>query len=322
MTLSLIEDRAISLSPLAAIDIGTNTIRLLIATFHNRQLHRIITDRAVTRLGKGLGSTKRLNKKGMLDSLNVLFQFKKMCTKYGAKKIIAVGTSALREAKNSADFLTKLKNKTGIETEIISGEKEAFLTLKGILGNLKQISGQMFITDIGGGSTEWIINNSNKIEMGSIPIGSVNMYEQFIKNDPPLLKELEDLKNYIYSAIKSSGLNNVKIKEPIDFIATGGTATTLAAIDLKLSEYDGIKINLHKINIEALNEIYKRLIFMPIKQRLKIPGLELQRADIIIVGTLILKNIMEFIKAKEVIISDYGLLEGVLIDYWNHCCPK
>ncbi len=317
LVLSAIKNKLTSFSSAAAIDIGTNTIRLLIASLHNGKLRRVTTERAVTRLGKGLLITGRLNNSSMLDSLNTLSQFKNICDEHGVEQIIAVGTSALREAANSAEFIKTLKSDTGIETEIISGEKEALLTLRGISGNIAQIPAHMFITDIGGGSTEWIKTNED-IRFGSISIGAVKLHEQFIKNDPPLSMELEDLSDHIFSIIKSSDLSNMEFDNKFDFVATGGTATTLAAIDLKLPEYDGVKIHLHKIGFDALNFIYKRLISLSINQRLEIAGIESQRADLIIAGTLILKNMMEFIKATEVIISDCGLLEGVLIDYWNN----
>ena len=326
---------------IGAIDIGTNTIRLLIGQIDNGRLARIASDRAVTRLGKDLMKTGVLSADSINKSLSALKSFKETCDKYNVTKIIAVGTSALREAKNSRDFINAVKKETGIEIEIISGEREAELTAKGVTTAIgdKKGPGKFFIIDIGGGSTEWIIyKGSNQLPalsdqgknentefnsslithnpsliLGSLPVGAVKLLETYIKHDPPAAAELDECAKFIHSKISGpldSSLNN----SSLILIATGGTPTTLAAIDLGLEKYDGEKINMHIIPRSSLIGIFDKLVSLPHEARTKIKGLEPDRSDIIIPGLLILITIMDYLKINEMVISDYGLLEGLLTE--------
>lgn len=316
-------------APIAVIDIGTNTIRLLIGCISDGGIIRVASDRVVTRLGKDILKTDRLDPNSIEKSVSSIVKFKELCEKYNVQKIIAIGTSALREAENSEEFLADIKRDTGIDIEIISGEKEAELTLKGVLasGVRGQESGEKeyqtyFIVDIGGGSTEWILDarvegKNSEVRMGSIPIGAVKLFEIFIKHDPPAPEELIYMKNFVsqqfFMALNSTPITR---RSSLSLIATGGTATTIAAIDMNMDEYNGDKIHLHKISLPALKTVYKRLITLPHNERSKIKGLEPERADIIISGTLILLALMEALNIKEVIVSDYGLLEGAIISYY------
>lgn len=313
-------------SPLAVIDVGTNTLRLLIGCFEGEKLIRITTDRSVARLGRDLIKTGMLHPNSIRKSITSLSKFKKKCEKYRVRRIFAVGTSALRDAKNSNRFLDEVKKQTGLGISIISGDEEADLTLKGIYGGIvhKDISpsSPSIIVDIGGGSTEWIICNRGCIK-DSIPFGAVKLYETFIKYDPPLSSELKDMKNYIIEHVITSFLNhNFNIEsctKPFSeyLIATGGTATSIAAMDMELDRYDGYRIHLHNISRPTLEEIYKKLVMLPLSKRCKIKGLESERADIIIPGMLILITITRILKIKKIIVSDYGLLEGILISFKN-----
>jgi exopolyphosphatase/guanosine-5'-triphosphate,3'-diphosphate pyrophosphatase len=329
-------------APIAVIDVGTNTIRLLVGCIREGKIFRIAANRLVTRLGKDLQKTNRLSPDSIEKSITSILKLKEVCKKYGVQKIIALGTSALREAENREEFLSDVKKTAAIDIEVISGEKEAELTLKGILTSLHYSIASfpnLLLVDIGGGSTEWIlcdfglknkkipkspiINHQSSIcnlNMGSIPIGAVKLFETFIKHDPPAPEELIQAKNLIsqqfFMALNSSLIN---CHSSLSLIVTGGTATTIAAIDMSMDEYDGDKIHLHKISLPTLKTIYKRLITLPHNDRSKIKGLETERADIIISGTLILLTLMERLNIKEVIVSDYGLLEGTLISYnYNH----
>lgn len=312
-------------APIAVIDVGTNTIRLLVGCVREGKIVRIATNRFVTRLGKNLQKTDRLSPDGIEKSIMSIIRLKEVCKKYGVQKIIALGTSALREAKNSKEFLIDIKKSAGINIEVISGEKEAELTLKGILPSLHHSIAQFpncLLVDIGGGSTEWILYKranvqNSKLNMGSIPIGAVKLFETFIKHDPPTPVELQLIKDEVKSKIKDHIFRQLTLNLDLNLnlIATGGTATTIAAIDMDMDEYDGDKIHLHKIYLPILKIIYKKLITLPHNERSKIRGLEPERADIIISGTLILLTFMETLNIKEVIVSDYGLLEGAIVSY-------
>ena len=322
-------------APTAVIDIGTNTIRLLIGCISDGGIIRVASDRVVTRLGKDILKTGRLDPNSIEKSISSIVKFKGLCEKYNVQKIIAIGTSALREAKNSNEFLEDVKKTTGLNIEIISGEKEAELTFRGIIGD-DALFGSAYlrasmIVDIGGGSTEWIIykkargegqrvnrQKNSELKMGSIPIGAVKLFETFIKHDPPAPEELQDMRNYIFDEFSQAFEKN-SLKDYLHcslfLIATGGTATTIAAIDMGIDGYDTNKIHRHKISLPTLKTIYERLTAVSADKRCKIKGLEIERTDIIIPGTIILLTLLEVLGVKEIIISDYGLLEGALISY-------
>lgn len=308
---------------LAAIDVGSNTIRLLIGYVDGNKVFRIYRSRMSTKLGKGILQNSVLNKESIDKSINYLIEVKHICDNYNVGEILAVGTSALREAKNSEGFLREIKLKTNIDIKIISGQREADLTLKGVLSNFyskeqkASFTDNFLVADIGGGSTEWVIHNRIKSK-GSLALGAIKTYDSFIKKDPPSGEEIKRLKDYIYQKITNSTLiknfNNNLFTKRFDFIVTGGTAATIAAIDLRLEKYDGDRIHLHRILRPTLQKLLTKLIEMPLTQRLMIKGLEPDRADIIITGAMILLSIMEIFKINELIVSDFGILEGLIYE--------
>lgn len=307
----------------AAIDVGSNTIRLLVGSVEEDKVIRVYKSRAVTRLGKGIFQNSLLNKENIDKSVDYLIEIQHKCDNLNVNGIIAVGTSALREAKNSRDFLELVKLKTNIDIKVITGKREAELTLKGVMSNFysKGISlttcENFLIADIGGGSTEWVVFNAIKTE-GSLPIGAVKAYDRFIIKDPPSQQEIQSLKNFINQQITDSDLmKNLKsnlYSNDFDFIVTGGTAATVAAIDLGLGDYDGDKIHLHRIPRPTLQLLFNKLIAIPLSQRQLIRGVEPDRADIIITGALILLCLMEIFKINELVVSDFGLLEGLIYE--------
>jgi|SRR5208283_586757 len=308
--------------PNAAIDIGANTLRLLIGCDNKGKLIRLSAARAVTRLGRDITKKGILNQDSIEKSIRSLVDFKASIEKYKAYNTIAVGTSALRDADNSREFIDAVKARTGISINIISGDKEAELTVLGILGNaITTPSMPAFITDIGGGSTEWILCDSTSTiaAKSSVQIGAVRLYEHFIHSDPPSPAEIKNIKNAVFESVTqsflssgiSTGLNAGKIKS---FIATGGTPTTVAAIDMGLDTYDADSIHLHNISFNSLKAQLEHLLSLPLCERAIVKGLEPDRADIIIPGIIILLTLMEILKTDAITVSDYGLLEGILLN--------
>ncbi|MCL0066702.1 Ppx/GppA family phosphatase [Thermodesulfovibrionales bacterium] len=325
-------------APAAVIDIGTNTLRLLIGCIKDGKVVRMATDRVITRIGKGISKSGSLNTDNVEKSITSIAKFKALCEKFRVQKIIAVGTSALRETKESSEFLERAKRDAGMDIKIISGQKEAELTLQGALSGTIQNETPSFIVDIGGGSTEWILYDSlcscplygledkvqgpgdrsrrveSALKLGSVNLGAVRLFETFIRYDPPALSEIEEMKGYICDKFSEAIIHTpASHHSPLSLIATGGTATTIAAIDMGLGEYDGDKVHLHKTSFSAVKAIFEELIGLTLGERSKIKGLLPERADIIIPGTLILLTLMEILEIREVIVSDYGLLEGLLI---------
>lgn len=303
----------------ASIDVGANTLRLLIGKFEDNKIKDIHYLRRITRLGSGVDQTGKLSTENMQASLLALKEFSSIISDLNVKHLRAVATSALREASNANFFIEQVFKETGITIEVISGEEEANLTLRGLLRSfldpnlLKQT---LFIVDIGGGSTEWILYKDERvISKDSIPIGVVKLSENFIKSDPvseeDILKIKDNIKPFLGDIRNNIGFY---LGEHTLFIGTAGTFTTIASIDLGLDMYSREKVHLHKISFEQLKKIYKEASALTLEERKNIKGLEPERADLIIPGLVFTINIMEFFRFEELIISDYGLLEGILFD--------
>lgn len=307
----------------ASIDIGSNTLRLLIGNIININTNRIghvFSDRKITRLADGIKETGRLKEENIERSIAVLKEFSSVILKHKVKRVKAVATSALREASNSDIFLKRAYTETDISIEVISGEKEAELILKGVFSSLPDQSPithyPSLIIDIGGGSTEWILcNGKHLINMGSVPIGVIKLNRNLIKSGPVSEPDIAELDREITSFL--DGLKN-KIGQHIDkhtcFIGTAGTFTTLASIDLELETYSKERIHLHRISLGRLQDIRKKLLSLTLRERKNIKGLEPQRADLIIPGIQFTINTMEYFNFNELIVSDYGLLEGALLE--------
>ena len=300
----------------SAIDVGSNTLRLLIGDIRDNEIFRLHSGRAITRLAEGMLVSGVLGEENMNKSIAVLKTFAALMSRNGVTHWKAVGTSALREARNGGEFLERAFFDTGIQIEIISGLREAELTAKGICVGLDDAEGSLSI-DIGGGSTEWVIPGSTgtpgTLECGSVCLGVVKLFERFILIDPPSHNEIIALTCGIDAELmplkqKISGL----FPSFKAFLGTGGTMTTLAALDLGLKEYDHKKVHLHVIPFERLSRLRKTLLSLPLAKREHLAGLERERADLIIPGIVLTIRFMELFGFRAVTVSDYGLLEGLL----------
>lgn len=313
---------------LASIDVGSNTLRLLIGNVKDGRIDDVLYERRITGLGEGVDQTGRLQEQNIKASLEALREFSSLISKHGVKDFRSVATSALREASNSHIFIEKVFIDTGIPIEVISGEKEAELTLKGVLSSLPHsvfiTPYSAFIVDIGGGSTEWILHkNKNFVDMGSIPAGVIKLAGSFIKTDPVSDANIKNLNNKIVSS-----LDNLKIRigqyieKDTKFIGTAGTFSTIASIDIGLNSYSREKIHLHRLPLNRLQDMNKKLLALPLKERKNIRGLEPERADLIIPGLQFTIKVMEIFGFDELIVSDYGLLEGILLEINEKNIPE
>ncbi len=309
---------------LAGIDIGTNTLRLLIAETRPGSFHEISSDRRVVRLGQDLDRGGMLTRDAEDRALKALGDFSEKIRRYSALHTSAVGTSALRNASNAAAFIEKVKSKTGLDIRVITGEEEAKLTLAGVVRGVKGF-GELhrgtldfaLVIDIGGGSTEIIEKcPAEETTSASLPLGAVYLTDRYLKNDPPVRAEMEQLRR----AVKDSLDKHRDMMEPGPgkaFIGTAGTITTLAAMDLSLSEYDPRKINGHTLSREAVDELVRRLAASTLKERRSIPGLEHGREDIILAGAVVAQEIMERSGFPSMVVSDWGLREGIVLDLYD-----
>jgi len=277
-------------------------------------------ERSITRLGGDFSTDGNLDEKAMHRTLEALAAFAELLGHEGVEKIFAVGTGVLREAKNGKAFLEQLWKHTGLRPRIVSGEEEAVLMLKGVLGSLPETTSSRIIADVGGWSTELVwVEGQEPQKMQSVPVGTVALTERFLRKDPPPQKDLESLAAWtkkvlgeIRKGFEKEGLR-VEGLHP-HLVGTAGTMTTLAAIDQGLTVYDPQKINGHLIARFALEKIYSHLRSIPVEERREIPGLEKGREDLIIAGALVALNLLEVFGLKTLMIVDSGLLEGILLD--------
>jgi len=293
----------------ASIDIGTNTILLLIAEVDEGGLKPLFEMETVVRLGEGLQKNGVLLEGAMMRGVQTLSQYLRRCQTMGAQKVFAVGTSALREAKNSGDFLNRIKGKLDLSIEIISGEEEAQLSFLAVTKDLKEMKKSVFVIDVGGGSTEFILGKGNRItEWVSLPMGSVRFTEQFLRSDPVQEGEWNKMETGIGELLKSLPY----FQEPFSMVAVGGTATTLASVEQGLEKFSVEKIHHFVLKREALRNQLILYRANTIAGRKEMKGLSPARADVILAGGAILYQAMEKINCPSVLINCHGIRYGLL----------
>jgi exopolyphosphatase/guanosine-5'-triphosphate,3'-diphosphate pyrophosphatase len=309
---------------LASIDVGSNTIRLLIGAVEGERITGIHSGRRITRLGNKVNETGKLQDKNMEDSIAVLKEFASAITHYGVRYTKAVGTSALREAMNADLFIKKTFGETGIMIEIISGEQEAALTLKGILASLPMagytIPESTLIVDMGGGSTEWISIQKNHaagtspaLIMGTIPLGVIKLAQKNVQAGPVSEYDAHQMTAEIDPVLQELKAGIGQIPKKTCLIGTAGTFTTIASVDIGLEQYSRERIHLHTIPFDRLLAMRDRLFSLTLKERETVRGLEPGRADLIIPGIQFTISIMKHFNIDELMVSDHGLLEGALL---------
>jgi exopolyphosphatase/guanosine-5'-triphosphate,3'-diphosphate pyrophosphatase len=300
------------LEKIASIDIGSNTLRLLIAEKIGERFRVLFRDREIVRLGRNFYPHHLLSAQAMEAAVKVLSRFKIKADKAGATPIIAVGTGVLRGAGNISDFLESVDRETGVSVKILSGPEEALIMAKGVLSVFTSTYGENVIFDVGGGSTEFVVVNNGQIDHCiSLPLGIVGLTERFLMSNPPRMNELESLKVHCQNILRKNLAMNDKINY---LIGTAGTVTTLAAMAKKLSDYDPDQINGTVLTKEYLLELSKKILALPFNQRAELTGLETGRADIIGAGILLVLEIMDYFLQESLLVSDAGLLEGLILE--------
>jgi exopolyphosphatase/guanosine-5'-triphosphate,3'-diphosphate pyrophosphatase len=295
----------------AGIDIGSNSVRLLIADVENKKINKIIyEERKITRLAENLNSTGNLDKKAIERTISALFSFNEKIKEYKVKKVKAVATSAVREANNRELFLMAAQD-LNFEIEIIDGVTESKLTFEGVKSGLNINNKSSLLLDIGGGSTEFVFYDGKEIVYSkSIPYGVVKLSELFDFYNPVTESTLKKYKDFICENL----IENIDFSFNVDiFLSTAGTPTTLAAIFLKMEHYNSNIINGFKLTYKQIEKIVYDLMKLKADERVNIKGLEKGREDLIIPGSLIILKVMEFMNFKEMTVCDYGLREGVTI---------
>jgi exopolyphosphatase/guanosine-5'-triphosphate,3'-diphosphate pyrophosphatase len=292
----------------AAVDIGSNSVRLEIARLVRKRLKPIHEDREVTRLGESVFRSGFLSPEAMADTIKVLRRFHRSAQKLGADTVRAVATSALRDARNSRAFLEWVRSATGWKVEIISGLEEARLIHLGLVSSSRIGTSPTLMIDLGGGSCELTISSAGHIrETVSLPLGAVRLTNEFLHHDPPRKGELERLRGFvarevgrIASRISQARINSV--------IATSGTAASLAAVCQNLSKNPGAS----NVTRSQMRRVAKVITKSTIEQRRKMPGIGPKRAEIIAAGAMVYTEILERCQLRGFRYSPLGLRDGLL----------
>jgi exopolyphosphatase/guanosine-5'-triphosphate,3'-diphosphate pyrophosphatase len=300
---------------LAGVDIGTLTCRLLIADLpHGGRLKEIRSERRILRLGEGVDQTKQLSVAAMDRVLQCLREWRELIDASHVDAAAAVATSAVRDAKNRDEFLDRVKREAGFEVELISGEEEARRTLRGIRSGLSPDVTDVLALDIGGGSTEFILDRpGQQLAVRSIDIGVVRLCERLLHHDPPTGEEVHQAREWVARETKAAvvGMGSY---QTATFVGTAGTITSLAAMAQKLPAYEQARIHNYRLQLGTIRELEQTVLSRKKTDRAGLPGLEKGREEVIAAGVIIIRTVMETLGVSAVLISDLGLREGVLID--------
>ncbi|MCC6140649.1 MAG: Ppx/GppA family phosphatase [Nitrospira sp.] len=300
---------------LAGIDLGTLTCRLLIADLSpGVPLKELRSERRILRLGEGVDQNKRLSQAAMDRVIHCLREWKSVIETYRVDACAVVATSAVRDAANRAEFLDRAKREAGLDIEVITGEEEAWRTLLGIRSGLPTGVTDILALDIGGGSTEFILDRPGQQPVvRSIDIGVVRLCERILHHDPPTAEEIQQARDWVRRETETAA---AAMPRPtgVTFVGTAGSVTALAAMAQKLPAYESARIHNYRLQLETIQQLEQTLLSRAKADRVGLPGLENNREEVIAAGALIIRTIMETLGERECLVSDLGLREGVLID--------
>ena len=294
----------------AAIDCGTNSIRLLIADIDGNNFREIVRDMEIVRLGQGVDETGQFHPDAIARTLAAVDKFAVEIAKRGVEKIRFCATSATRDATNRHLFVDGVRDRLGIELEVISGEEEAALSFAGAIKDLDPSNGPFLVVDIGGGSTEFVFGTSTVEAARSVNIGCVRMTERHFASDPATAQQIELARTDIQAAIAQAAAV-VPITKAKTLVAVAGTATTVAAAALDLPEYDRYAIHLSRISAQQTHDAATMFATSTREQRLALGYMHPGRVDVIAAGSLVLSEIMKATGASEFVASESDILDGM-----------
>jgi len=294
----------------AAIDCGTNSIRLLIADIDGNNFREVVRDMEIVRLGQGVDETGQFHPDAIARTLAAVDKFAAEIAKRGVEKIRFCATSATRDATNRHLFVDGVRERLGIELEVITGEEEAALSFAGAIKDLDPSNGPFLVVDIGGGSTEFVFGTSTVEAARSVNIGCVRMTERHFASDPASSEQIESARNDIQAAIAQAAAV-VPITKAKTLVAVAGTATTVAAAALELPEYDRYAIHLSRISAQQTHDAATMFAISTREQRLSLGYMHPGRVDVIAAGSLVLSEIMKATGATEFVASESDILDGM-----------
>ena len=299
---------------IAVVDLGTNSTRLLVAEVEHGRIRELERRSDVTRLGEGVDSSGRLSDAAVARVFDTLAAYRELIDRQGAQAVVAVATSAVRDADNGEQFRRELVERFGIDARTIPGEEEARLTFRGATAGQTDSAAEAMVLDIGGGSTEYVEGKPGAEPSFhvSAALGSVRQSERHLASDPPAAMELEELRQAVARIIETEV--PAEVRERVDAgIAVAGTATSLAAIDLELDPYDPERVHGYQLTLAAAKRILEQLAALPLAERREVTGLHPGRAPTIVAGAVILVQSMQAFGLAAMEVSEADLLHGAAL---------
>ena len=300
----------------AFIDVGTNTILCLIAELRDGGRFRVLDDLAeITRLGEGLDRTGLINDAGERRSADVLRHYLKACKSLGIENPTAVGTSALRDARNSSEVRQRWRSELGLDVRVIAGEEEAAYSFLAVQKGLSLSGEELLVIDIGGGSTEFICGNESGVaDARSINLGCVRLTERYLRSDPVGVEELTEMCAAIDRGLEPLSEQWRDLRAPSTWVGIAGTFTTLAAVEKKLTRYSHSRVHGSNLTHHEIQRQVRLFQDKTLADRKNIPGLEPKRADVILAGACMIDRMMTLFGARHLIVSDQGVRYGLLYE--------
>ncbi|OAR26125.1 exopolyphosphatase [Streptomyces sp. ERV7] len=295
----------------AAIDCGTNSIRLLVADADPATGELVDLDRRMTivRLGQGVDRTGRLAPEALERTFAACREYAAVIKEFGAERLRFVATSASRDAENRDDFVRGVLDILGVEPEVITGDQEAEFSFTGATREL-HADGDYLVVDIGGGSTEFVVGSRHVRAARSVDVGCVRMTERHHPGDPATPEQIAAIRADVEAALDLAE-RTVPLREPRTLVGLAGSVTTVAAVALGLSAYDSAAIHHSRISYEEVKRVTERLLASTHEERTAIPVLHPGRIDVIAAGALVLLAVMERTGASEVVVSEHDILDGI-----------
>jgi exopolyphosphatase/guanosine-5'-triphosphate,3'-diphosphate pyrophosphatase len=304
----------------AVIDVGTNSVKLLVADVSGREVWPVHEESRQTRLGQGFYDTRRLQPESIARTAEAVWEFGEIARDKDAAAIRVIATSAARDALNPGDLTREIERACGLKTDIISGAREAEWAFQGATTDAALARWPLLLLDVGGGSTEFILGRGTKMNFAhSFPLGTVRLMEKFPPSDPPKKSELKDCRDWVNNFL----LRDVRPQlEPalkreagdIQLVGTGGTTSILARIEKQLDHFDRAQIESAVLTFDQVAAHRKNLWHLPLAQRQEITGLPRQRADVILTGVLIYELVMEEFGFEQLGVSTRGLRFAAVMD--------
>lgn len=303
------------IGPLATVDLGTNTVRLLVVAPDGPAWRTLHQTQRVTRLGEGQGDTGRLRPEPMRRTAATVAEFARAARALGAARVRIVATSAVREAANREEFVARLEREAGERVEVVSGEEEARLTLKGVTSGLPGLDRSFVLFDIGGGSTEFVLAHGGLPAAAvSLRLGVVALQEEWGEPGPVRGEHFARLRRHVEQRLAAEVPEAIASAPAAELVGTAGTVTTLAALELGLATYDPAAVHGHRLARAAVERQLARLGALDVRARGLLPCLEPGRADVIIPGIAICLAAMARCGRESLVVSDRGLREGILAE--------